>query len=146
VFGSAQPWRVLKKRPEIGNPGPVWEARAPTSERNPQNKLHDNSERQSERESEKLTFSDFIDVRIGKEFDREQTTFHEPPRFFSTTILPAFVLCQPSTLKVSPAFRTSRGISFSPIAAPGVQMPAATSLASCRRQIAHSVIIFDVDP
>lgn len=60
-----------KKWPGIRDPGPVWETRAPTSQRNPKNKLHDDSERQSEGQREKLTFSDFIDARIGKEFDRE---------------------------------------------------------------------------
>ncbi len=51
-----------------------------------------------------------------------------------------------STSNVNPAWSTSRFISLSPIAAPGVQIPAATSGASRSRQMAHSTIIFEVEP
>jgi hypothetical protein len=51
-----------------------------------------------------------------------------------------------STPKVSPALASSRLISLCCIAAPGVQMPPGTSLASRSRQIAHSEIIFEVEP
>ena len=51
-----------------------------------------------------------------------------------------------STSNVKPALSTSRLISLLPIAAPGVQMPAATSGVSRSRQIAHSEIIFEVEP
>jgi len=45
-----------------------------------------------------------------------------------------------------PALSTSRLIRRWPMAAPGVQIPPRTSAASRRRQIAHSEIIFEVDP
>jgi len=60
-----------KKGPRSEIPDQSGRLARPASQRNPKNKLHDDSERQSERQSEKLTFSDFIDARIGKESDRE---------------------------------------------------------------------------
>jgi hypothetical protein len=51
-----------------------------------------------------------------------------------------------STVNVRPAFASSRLISLWPIAAPGVQIPGAVSAASRSRQIAHSEIIFEVEP
>jgi hypothetical protein len=51
-----------------------------------------------------------------------------------------------STSNVSPAFSTSRLVSLCCIAAPGVQKPAATSVVSRSMQIAHSEIIFEVEP
>lgn len=61
-------------------PGPVWEKRR-ASQRNQKNELYDDSKRQPKHQYEKLTFSNLIDVHAGKEFDRDQTTFHETPRF-----------------------------------------------------------------
>ena len=51
-----------------------------------------------------------------------------------------------STANVSPALSRSRLISLCCIAAPGVQNPAGTSVTSRNRHIAHSEIIFEVEP